>query len=59
MFTRHQRPSPEQLQVRRDRHFRQQALLRVRLKEELILLLESLRDQRTEPRHDVSRELYL
>ena len=59
MFTRHQRPTPETVQARRERHHRQQALLRVRLREELINLLESLRDQRVPDRYEVSRSSYL
>ena len=59
MFTRHQRPSPETVQARRERHHRQQALLRVKLREELCALIDSLREQRIADRFEPSRSLYL
>jgi hypothetical protein len=59
MFTRHQRPMPETVRTRRERHHRQQALLRVRLREELLALLDSLRPERDCERSSMSRSLYL
>lgn len=39
MFTRHMKPSPALIQERRDRHYRQLSLIRVRTREEEAELL--------------------
>jgi len=59
MFTRHHRPTPSVLEARRERHHRKQALLRVRLREEFVALIDAFRSDRVEDRFDTPRSLYL